>query len=129
MIRTRKVCCGQIHSYQSLMLTIGAGSVLRILSWCAQLWLMPASMAARFSVLARNARGCGGHATTASTILGTQEPTVPFMNCPLSAAWKCQAPPTERADVLLPPDEQRGDQGPMVLRPSAHNEPPPSCAQ
>jgi hypothetical protein len=33
---------------------------------------------------------------------------------------ECRAPPTERADVLLPPDEQRGE--PMVLRPSAHNQ-------
>src|SRR5215471_5386887 len=60
-------------------------------------------------VLVGNARDCRRHATTDSAILGTQEPTVPFMDCSLSAAWKCsQAPPTERADVLLPPDEQRG---------------------
>ena len=56
----------------------------------------------------------------ASAILGAQEPTVPFTDCSSSAAWKCQAPPTERADVLLPPDDQRGQ--PMVLQPSAHNQ-------
>src|SRR5262249_54902942 len=73
------------------------------------------SLVGTVRVLAGNARDCGGHATTASAILGTQEPTC----FPRIVRYRRHGN-ARRRQLRASPDEQMGK--PMVLQPSAHNQ-------